>query len=396
MTVDAVVVGSGPAGLSAAEVMSAAGCRVLVADAKPSFGRKFLMAGKSGLNLTKMEDGESFLSAYGASAEWLAPMIAGFGPRQIVNWAHDLGQDTFTGSTGRVFPIAKKASPLLRAWLERLSENGVEFRTGWRWTGWDGSQVVFDTSDGPVRIGANVTVLCLGGASWRRLGSDGKWADILRQHGVAIAEFKPSNIGLAVNWSGHMQDYFGTALKAVRWTAGNQVSRGEAMISARGLEGGGIYPLAPSLRAGKPLVVDLAPDLSPHDIANRMASKKAKVSLTRWLQNSLKLPPVKVALFHEMTKRAGCAGSDPVELVKKLPIVHDGLRPLDEAISTAGGVTRAALNDDLMLKALPGVFCAGEMLDWDAPTGGYLLTGCFATGRWAGRAAARYLGGCRS
>ena len=390
MTIDAMVVGGGPAGLSAAEVLSSAGWRVVVADAMPSLGRKFLMAGKSGLNLTKIEDDQTFLAAYGSASHWLKPMIASFGPDQIVSWANELGQETFTGSTGRVFPVVSKASPLLRAWLKRLSESGVEIRTRWRWTGFNGSRTVFETPDGLVEIQAKATVLCLGGSSWKRLGSDGKWAEVLRQCGVTLNQFEPSNAGLSVAWSEHMQPHFGKALKAVRWTAADQVSRGEAVISARGLEGGGIYPLSPSLRAGQPLLVDLLPDLSIDDLRNRFKAKKAKVSLTRWLKNSLKLPAVKVALFHEMTKRHASGTSDLADLLKALPIVHDGLRPLDEAISTAGGVTRDALNDDLMLKDLPGVFCAGEMLDWEAPTGGYLITGCLATGRVAGRAAAEW------
>ncbi|MEM7319544.1 MAG: TIGR03862 family flavoprotein [Pseudomonadota bacterium] len=388
--VPALVIGAGPAGLMAASELGSAGIAVLLAEAKPSVARKFLMAGKSGLNLTKDEDDAVFLRAYGAASDWLAPMLAEFGPLETRNWARGLGQDLFTGSTGRVFPKTMKASPLLRAWLERLGAEGTDIRTRWRWCGWTDGSAVFDTPEGQRLVDAQVTILALGGGSWARLGSDGAWFDILSKSGVSLTRFKPSNAALSVGWSDHMQSHFGAALKSVKWTAGEATSRGEATISAHGLEGGGLYPLTPALRDGATLSVDLVPDIPAATLEQRLASKSATLRLSHWLRNSLRLSAAKVALFHEMSHKPG--RPDWVHTVKSLPIEYAGLRPIDEAISTAGGVKWCALNDDLMLHAMPGVFCAGEMLDWEAPTGGYLLTGCLSLGRWAGRAAARRLG----
>ncbi|AXT28682.1 TIGR03862 family flavoprotein [Ruegeria sp. AD91A] len=387
----AVVIGAGPAGLMAAEQLAAAGHSVLVAEAKPSVARKFLMAGKSGLNLTKDEQLDDLIRAYGVAADWLRPIISAFDAEAVQRWARDLGQTLFVGSTGRVFPESMKASPLLRAWLARLGESGFEVRTRWRWTGWDGEALVFDTSDGRRSISADVTVLALGGASWARLGSDGHWAQILGSKGVALAPFEPANSAISVDWSSHMQPHFGAALKSVRWIAGDLESRGEAAISETGLEGGGLYSLTPALRTGKPLFVDLMPDLDRQVLLARFSAKRSKTTLSQWMRKSLNLSAQKIALFHEMAKRGGHSQSVQVSMLKKLPIRHAGLRPMDEAISTAGGVKRTALDDGLMLTALPGVFCTGEMLDWEAPTGGYLLTACFATGRWAGQAAADWL-----
>lgn len=387
----AVVIGAGPAGLMAAGELAAGGHDVLVAEAKPSVARKFLMAGKSGLNLTKDEPFEALLQAYGEAADWLRPMIAGFDAVAVQGWAHELGQELFTGSTGRVFPTVMKASPLLRAWLRRLEGAGVQIRTRWRWLGWDGDALLFETADGRQSITPDATILALGGASWARLGSDGQWAQTLQEKGVELAPFAPANSALSVDWSPHMQPHFGAALKSVRWVAGSLESRGEATISIKGLEGGGLYSLTPALRAGKPLFVDLVPDLSAEALKARLSSRKAKTTLSQWLKKSLHLPPQKVALFHEMTKANALPQAQSGDALKHLPICHAGLRPMDEAISTAGGVRRSALDDGLMLTALPGVFCAGEMLDWEAPTGGYLLTACMATGKWVGQSADGWL-----
>ncbi|WP_170754584.1 TIGR03862 family flavoprotein [Ruegeria lacuscaerulensis] len=387
----AVVIGAGPAGLMAAEQLAAAGHDVLVAEAKPSVARKFLMAGKSGLNLTKDEPLQTLMPNYGSAADWLHPMVAEFDSDAVQDWARGLGQELFTGSTGRVFPSAMKASPLLRSWLRRLDEAGVQIRTRWRWLGWDGNALSFDTPEGVQAIATDVTVLALGGASWARLGSDGHWAQVLAEKGVAPAPFEPANSALSVAWSPHMQPHFGKALKAVRWLAGELESRGEATISATGLEGGGLYSLTPALRSGADLHVDLLPDLDAATLQARLAAKSAKTTFTQWMKKALKLPPQKIALFHEMSKQAAVSQGHEVAALKRLPIVGARLRPMDEAISTAGGVQRDALDGHLMLTAKPGVFCAGEMLDWEAPTGGYLLTGCLATGRWAGRGAVRWL-----
>jgi uncharacterized flavoprotein (TIGR03862 family) len=388
----ALVIGAGPAGLMAAEVLAATGRPVLVVDHKPSVARKFLMAGRSGLNLTRAEPPEQFAESYGAAAEWLGPMLTAFGPVQVADWARKLDQPVFTGSTGRVFPEAMKASPLLRAWLARLGGAGVTLRPRWRFTGWDDG-TRFDTPDGPARVLADVTVLAMGGASWARLGSDGAWTDTLGQIGVATAPFAPSNVGLRVDWSAHMAPHFGQPVKGVALIAQGVRHRGEFIVSQHGLEGGGIYALSPAIRDGADVTLDLLPDLDLAAVTARLARPRGKQSLSNHLRRSLRLSPVAVALAREW---AGPLPGDPATLaatLKAVPLRHAGLRPMDEAISTAGGVARAALTEGLMLNARPGVFCAGEMLDWDAPTGGYLLTGCFATGRWAGLAAAEWLTG---
>lgn len=387
----ALVVGAGPAGLMAAGELARAGAAVLLAEARPSPARKLLMAGKSGLNLTKAEDPDRFMAAYGDAADWLRPIIDAFGADAVQGWARGLGQDLFVGSTGRVFPVTMKASPLLRAWLAELNGLGVERRTRWRWRGWDDGAALFDTPDGVQRIRVDATVLALGGASWSRLGSDGGWAPVLERTGVALAPFAPANTGLCVNWSAHMAPLFGEPVKGVALSAGTSRSRGEFVISERGLEGGGIYAVFREVREGAPLLLDLFPDLPEAEITRRLSRPRGKASLSNHLRRVLKPGPVRTALLQEFGRPLP---TDPValaRLAKALPVAHSGPRPLDEAISTAGGVRRAAVDDGLMLTACPGVFCAGEMLDWEAPTGGYLLTACLATGRWAGRAAARWL-----
>ena len=377
---DALVIGAGPAGLMAAEELARAGRQVVVCEAKSSAGRKFLMAGKSGLNVTRAELLDVFAARYDAP-EWLAPMLAEFGPDQVVQWCQDLGQPVFTGSTGRVFPVAMKASPLLRAWLARLAGLGVTLRTGWRWTGFDGDGFRFDTPDGAQVLRPIVTVLALGGASWARLGSDGAWVPWLAERGVKITPFQPANMGFVVNWSPHMTRFFGVAVKGAALLVGDRVERGEFVISARGIEGGGIYGVSRDLRLGAALRVDLMPDVVADVVAQRLALMRGKETLSNRLRK-LGLAPVAVALIMEFGR-----GMHAVQAIKSLPIPHNGPRPMDEAISVAGGVMRQALTEGLELRALPGVFVCGEMLDWEAPTGGYLLTGCWATGRWAGRAA---------
>lgn len=386
------VIGGGPAGLMAAGELAAAGARVIVAEAKPSIGRKFLMAGKSGLNLTKDEPPASFKHAYAESETWLAPMIDAFGPAEVRAWAEGLGVHLFIGSTGRVFPIGMKASPLLRAWLGRLGDGGVDLRTRWRWTGWEGSSLRFDTPVGPQVVNGDVTVLACGGASWSRLGSDGAWAPILKTVGVTPAPFAPSNAGVDLVWSPHMAPHLGQPLKGVSLTAGDQVSRGEVVLSGRGLEGGGIYPLSPVLRRGAPLLIDLVPNLTIDAVTGRLARPRGKASLSNHLRKTLGFSAAKGAVLNEFARPLPVDVTALAERIKALPVPYRGLRPLDEAISTAGGLRAVDLTGDLMLRDLPGVFAAGEMLDWEAPTGGYLLTACFATGRWAGRGAARYLG----
>lgn len=379
----------------AAETLADAGHAVLLAEAKPTMGRKLLMAGKSGLNLTKNEDYGPFMSVYGKARNWIVPMLEGFNPSDVQDWAEGLGQEVFTGSSGRVFPKAMKASPLLRAWLVRLAGKGVRFETRWRWTGFEDG-AVFETPTGRQMVQARATVLALGGASWARLGSDGTWADILSGKGVEIAPFKPANMGFIVEWSRHMEPFFGAPVKPVRLRFGKAQSRGEFVISKKGVEGGAVYNLSAVLRdgmgeGGVDMLVDLLPDLPMPVLAQRVRQRRGKASLGNFLRKTVGITGAKAALFFENEQARRVDNPfDLAGLLKALPVHLKAPRPMDEAISTAGGVTKAALDDGLMLTALNGVFCAGEMLDWEAPTGGYLLNGCLATGRAAGVAAARY------
>ncbi|HVL19565.1 MAG TPA: TIGR03862 family flavoprotein [Amaricoccus sp.] len=391
-TIDALIVGAGPAGLMAAETLAAAGRRVVVAEAKPSAGRKLLMAGKSGLNLTFDAEPAAVLAAYTEGGRGLAPILAGFGPAEVRAWAEGLGVPVFTGSSGRVFPVAMKASPLLRAWLRRLDAVGVGLRTGWRWTGWDDAAATFETAHGQRRLAPRVSVLALGGASWSRLGADGTWTAILGAAGVPVAPFRPSNVGFRVDWSPAMARHFGAPVKPVRLSAGGRALTAEFVVSARGVEGGGIYALGPELRAGAPLVLDLLPGQGAAALAARLARRRKGDSLASHLRK-VGLSPVKVALLREVAAAALATPEATARAAKALTLPLLGPRPLDEAISVAGGIAWTGLDPGLMLTARPGVFAAGEMLDWDGPTGGYLLTACLATGRHAGAAAARWEGG---
>ncbi len=372
--VRALVIGAGPAGLMAAEVLAGAGLSVVVADRMPSPARKFLMAGKSGLNLTKV-DGH-FDAGYGETSPAFARSVSEFGPQAVMRWASGLGQETFVGSTGRVFPVAMKASPLLRAWLARLDGLGVNLLTRWRWDGWRDGRAVFDTPAGPQEIDAEITVLALGGASWRRLGTDGAWA---AQMPGSVAPFGAANVGLRVDWSAHMARWHGQPLKGVAFHAGDLVSRGEAVITARGLEGGGIYSVSGAVRDGAALGVDLLPDLPHAVVAERLAQQDPKASLATRLRKALHLDGARAALLNEFGRPFG---ADLARTLKALPVRHAGVLPLDEAISTAGGLRFDAL-DGFRLKGDARIYAAGEMLDWEAPTGGWLITGCLATGRAA-------------
>ena len=387
----AVVIGAGPAGLMAAEMLADRGHKVILAEAKPSVGRKLQMAGKSGLNLTKDEDFETFINAYGDTKDWLLPMLAEFSNKDVVTWAQALNQEVFTGSTGRVFPKAMKASPLLRAWMLRLSDKGLIFKTKCRWTGFEGQAVQFETPNGPEVILADAVVLALGGASWARLGSDGAWAPILVKQDIEIAPFLPANVGFSVNWSQHMVPHFGQPVKSVALIAGQIRQRGEFIISSKGVEGSGIYAVSRALRDGAGLAIDLFPDLTLATIKTRLEKPQGKNSLANHLRKVLKFDTTRLALLQECARPLPKNPELLAAILKSLPIPHNGPRPIDEAISTAGGVARSSVDDSLMLKALPGVFVAGEMLDWEAPTGGYLITACMATGRHAGLAAADFL-----
>lgn len=375
------IIGAGPAGLMAAETAAVAGARVTVYDQMPSPARKLLMAGKSGLNVT--HDGPDFSKAYACAP--LVPMIDAFGPPEVRTWMEDLGQPAFTGSTGRVFPETMKASPLLRAWLARLDGLGVTLVRRARWTGWDGTNLTF--ADGN-QVSADATILALGGASWQRLGSDGTWAGFpeLADH---VAPFQPSNIGFRVTWSAHMAKHFGAPVKNTGMIVDGRCRRGEFTVSEQGLEGGGLYPLTPLLRAGAPLALDLKPDLTQAEVAARLAGR-GKQSLPNHLRRTLRLSPVQIALLQEFARPLP---DDLAPAIKHLPVPLRGPNDIDQAISTAGGLRWDALTADLMLRDRPGVFVAGEMLDWEAPTGGWLITACLATGQWAGRAAARFAAG---
>lgn len=382
---DAVVIGAGPAGLMAAEELGKAGYAVLVAEAMPSVGRKFLMAGKSGLNITKAEPKAAFLAAYGAHPPAaLTTALEHFGPDAVMNWAEGLNQPLFTGSTGRVFPTVMKASPLLRTWLARLNGLGVRIQTRWCWDGWADGALAFATPSGAVTMAPKVTVLALGGASWARLGANGNWTRHLHQD---VAPFQPANMGFVVDWSDHMTPYLGAPVKSVALRAGSDTTRGEFIISKRGIEGGGVYMMSRAMREGATLYADLLPDWPLDKIRTALARPRSKTSMSNHLRKVLRFDRVRSALLSEFGRPFP---DDLASLIKALPIKHQGPRPIDEAISTAGGVRFDALTIDLMLKSRPGVFCAGEMLDWEAPTGGYLITGCLATGRLAGASAAAY------
>ena len=401
------VIGGGPAGLMAAEVLSLGGVQVDLFDAMPSVGRKFLLAGVGGMNITHSELFDAFLLRYGARVTEIKPLLEAFPPAKLCDWIHGLGVETFVGSSGRVFPMDMKAAPLLRAWLHRLRERGVRFHVRHRWLGWDERDALRFAADGSeFSTKADAVVLALGGGSWAKLGSDGAWLSLLAQRGIGVASLQPSNCGFDVagGWSEHLRSRFaGQPLKtmALRFTdeAGTiQQRKGELMLSDSGIEGSVVYALSASLRdtiaARGPVAIelDLAPDKSLERIVLEVTHPRGSRSLSSHLQSRAGIKGAKMALLNELLSKAQL--NDPLALahaIKSLPLTLAAPRPLDEAISSAGGVRFDALDENLMLRDLPGVFCAGEMLDWEAPTGGYLLTACFASGRVAGQGALNYL-----
>ena len=386
---DVCIIGGGPAGLMAAETAADNGLSVVIIDAKPTYGRKFLMAGKSGLNITKDEAKSEFLNHYFNAKKWLTPIINNFDNEAVMKWAQDLDQEIFTGSSGRVFPKSMKASPLLRSWLIRLSNKGVTFYRNWKWVGWQDDVAAFETISGKKFVKSHTTVLAMGGASWPHLGSDGLWADILKKNNVTITNFQPSNMGFKIKWSKYMKPFFGTPIKSVRITSGKFSTIGEFVISKKGIEGSGIYAASKFMRDGNNLIVDLLPGTEIETLNKRRKLLSPKVSRSTFNRKVLRLNNEKTAFFNEFSQHIST--QDITHSAKSLLIPHEGPHPINEAISTAGGVSKSALNDNLMLKAKPSVFCAGEMLDWEAPTGGYLITACLATGKWAGLGAVNYI-----
>jgi uncharacterized flavoprotein (TIGR03862 family) len=398
------IIGAGPAGLMAAEVLAPGGTDVTVYDGMPSAGRKFLMAGRGGLNLTHSEPLPQFLARYREASPHLQVAVDAFPPNALREWSEALGQETFIGSSGRVFPKAFKASPLLRAWLRRLDSKGVKLVLRHRWTGWDpNGHLLFQTPDGPRVVEAAATVLALGGASWPRLGSDGLWAETLAAKDVKISKLRPANSGFTVAWSEIFRDRFeGQPLKSVALTSGQNTVRGEATVTRTGIEGGAIYALSADLReavdsAGRAtLYIALRPDLDTNALIAKLSAPKGKQSLSNFLRKAVNLSPVAIGLLQEAAKASGISLSplspaDLAGLINAVPIELTGVAPIARAISTAGGVSFDELDPDYMLRRLPGVFAAGEMLDWEAPTGGYLLQASFATGAAAGRGVLKWL-----
>ena len=398
------VIGAGPAGLMAAEVLAQGGADVTVYDAMPSAGRKFLMAGRGGLNLTHSEPSPQFLARFREAEPHLRAAIDAFSPNALRAWSEALGQETFVGSSGRVFPKAFKASPLLRAWLRRLDSQGVKLVLRHRWTGWgEHGHLRFQAPDGPRTVEADATVLALGGASWPRLGSDGSWVETLAAEGVNVSRLRPANSGFTVAWSEIFRDRFeGQPLKSVALASGQNTVRGEAIVTRSGIEGGAIYALSADLReavenSGRAaLQIALRPDLEANDLIVKLSAPKGKQSLSNFLRKAVSLSPVAIGLLQEAAKVSGISLStmppaDLARLINAVPIELTGTAPIARAISTAGGISFDELDADYMLRRLPGVFAAGEMLDWEAPTGGYLLQASFATGAAAGRGALSWL-----
>lgn len=393
MTKTAAIIGAGPAGLIAAETLAASGIAVTVYERKPSPARKFLMAGRGGLNLTHSEDLENFIGRYGAAAAWLAPYIDAFTPAGLRAWCEGLGEETFVGSSGRVFPKSFKASPLLRAWMARLEKLGVVIRYNAEWQGWDGNGRPVVNGAG---VAADALLLALGGASWPRLGSDGGWQEILARRNIALSPLRPANCGFVIKWSDVFSRKFaGAPVKPLAITCNGKTAQGEAVITGRGIEGGAVYALSSTIRGmieekGKAdITLDLAPGVPLEKMQERLQAPRRGMSLANYLRKEAGLGPVAVGLVNEAV-HGGKTDSLPA-LVKSLPLSASGTFPIDRAISSAGGIARDELDASLMLKKLPGVFAAGEMIDWEAPTGGYLLQASFATGVAAAKGIAAYL-----
>lgn len=392
---DVLVVGAGPAGLAAAEVASAAGRSAVIADAMPSAGRKLLVAGRGGLNLTHSEPIKAFIGRYRGGGDRWPALLAGFGPAAVREWVEGLGIPTYVGTSGRIFPVGNQAATLLRRWIDRLRAGGVEFRFGHRFTGFDtAGGCVFETATGSVSLCGRAAVLALGGGSWPQTGSDGGWIGSLRAAGVVVRDLVPSNCGFDVDWPADFADRAeGCPLKNIALSFGGRSVRGELLITREGLEGGAIYQLSADLREAAPtrIAIDLKPDVSVDRLAERLHGFRGKGGLLRLARLAWNLDSVGAALL-ALEPPVPADENSLARHAKAVPVTVRGPRPLAEAISSAGGIAWAELDEALMLRRLPGVFAAGEMLDWDAPTGGYLLTGCLATGRRAGQGASAWVG----
>ena len=392
------IVGAGPAGLMTAEVLASKGHRVTIYERMPSPARKFLLAGRGGLNLTHTEQHDHFLQRYGSATEPIQRAIDGFPPQAIIAWAQGLGQETFIGSSGRVFPKTMKASPLLRAWLKRLDSLGVKLRTRHTFVGFaEGGLKISRSGGGVETFPHDAVILALGGASWPKLGSDGSWIAPLSQAGIGNTPLSASNAGILIPWSDHVRLRFaGTPLKRIAVTVDGVTARGEAVITSTGLEGGVIYALSRPIRAALAappavMTIDLRPDMTHAELAERLARGAAKDSLSNHLRKAAGLSPAQAAVFREGTAKSQREPQALALAIKNFALPLAGMHGLERAISTAGGIALGELDDNAMVQRLPGVFAAGEMLDWDAPTGGYLLTACLATGVSAANGVMRWL-----
>ena len=387
-----LIVGGGPAGLMAADFASRSGVEVTLADSMPTFGRKFLMAGKSGLNLTMHEDNVTFQTRIIDNNTTIEKALEEFGPIEVIEWANSLGIKTFVGSTGRVFPTEMKASPLLRNWISRLDELGVSRQNRWKLKSISNKVATFETPQGLLNKSADGIVLALGGASWPKLGSNGDWKSLFDP--AELESFQASNCSFIVKWSIKMSKYFGQPLKSIKLSAGSQSSRGEIIISQKGIEGGGIYSLSAQLKKGEDLILDLLPDWDNDKILKLLTIPWGKSSSSNILRKRLKLEPIKQAILREFAMDVFKEPALLTKSIKSLKIPLNGTGPIQTAISTSGGVKMGSIDENFMLRGRPGVFCAGEMLDWDAPTGGYLITTCLATGRMAGKRAMQFVSHC--
>ena len=389
MTKEIAIIGGGPSGLMAAEILSANGFKVTIYERKPTFGRKFLMAGRGGLNISHSENLDSFIKKYGMKSNIFKTVIDNFSPEKLRKWCEGLGEKTFIGSSGRIFPQSFKSSPLLRAWLGRLEKQNVIFKLNHDWLGWDQNNLIFKTKNGKIAVPSNTTILSLGGASWPKLGSDGSWVKILEREGVKISPLQPSNCGFVTEWSVVFSKKFeGKSLKSITLSFQDKKKHGELIVTKNGVEGGPIYALSAFLReeininGSAQILLDLKPDFSIEEIQKRLLKPKLKLSMSNYLRKTLNLSDVAIGLVMELPDRNNWIQNKIINTIKSYKLNLQKPFAIDRAISSAGGVTFNSVNDNFMLINKPNVYVAGEMLDWEAPTGGYLLQACIANGAY--------------